>query len=377
MGRFELTCGVQRTALRVVIYGPEGIGKSTLAAEFPDPVFIDVEGGTNQLPVARLPRPTSWAMLGQEVEAVLAGDVPCSTVVLDTADAAEALCTRDVLATAGKAGIEDFGYGRGYTYLAEAFGKLLDRLSDVVEAGANVVVVSHAQMRKFERPDESGAYDRFELRLSRKVAPMVKEWADMVLFCDYKTYVTVDENGKAKASGGKRVIRTTHAPQWDAKNRFGLKDELPLEYESIASVVPDLRSAAPAEGPAPATHAAVGVPPASEGMQEVDRRIASMEADVAKVAKEPAPSPRAAPGDPSDAYPARLRPLVDLMRKDKVTDAELRRVVGQSGNFPESCAVTDYEQGFVDFLVSQWPTMLKRVETNRARDFEKTVEVPF
>ncbi|MCI6844135.1 MAG: ATP-binding protein [Coriobacteriaceae bacterium] len=369
MGRYELECGTRKTALRIVVYGPEGIGKSTLAAEMPQPVWLDVEGGTNQLPVARLPRPTSWAMLMDEARAVRDGEVECSTLVVDTADAAEALCTRDLLGREGKSGIEDFGYGKGYTYLAEGFSRLLDALGEVVERGTNVVVVSHATMRKFERPDESGAFDRFELKLSKKVAPMLKEWADMVLFCDYKTYVTVGKDGKAKASGGSRVIRTTHNPCWDAKNRFGLPDELPMRLgelpPELAAVVPDMRAEAGTAAKAARPQPTAAPAPAPEETQAQDEHMASIERDMARLSLTPA---KAVEVDPRDSYPAGFRALVDLMRRDGVLDYELRRVVGRSGNFPETCAVSDYEQGFVDYLVSQWPTMLRRVEEERAKD---------
>lgn len=375
MGRYELECGTRKTALRIVVYGSEGIGKSTLAAEMPQPVWLDVEGGTNQLPVARLPRPTSWAMLMDETRAVRDGEVECSTLVVDTADAAEVLCTRDLLGREGKSGIEDFGYGKGYTYLAESFSRLLDMLGEVVERGANVVVVSHATMRKFERPDESGAFDRFELKLSKKVAPMVKEWADMVLFCDYKTYVTVGKDGKAKASGGQRVIRTAHHPCWDAKNRLGLPDEIPMRLgelpPELAGVVPDMRAGdaetKPATQPAPAPAPKPG--PATDA---TDGHMESIERDMERLAQVATPkAPKEAQAfeaDPRDSYPASFRALTDLMRRDGVLDWELRRVVGRSGNFPESCAVPDYEQGFVNYLVSQWPTMLCRVEEERAAD---------
>lgn len=368
MAKYELECGTRRTALRIVVYGPEGIGKSTLAAEMPQPVWLDVEGGTNQLPVARMPRPTSWSMLTDEVRAVRDGEVPCSTLVVDTADAAEALCTRAVCAAHGWQGVEDAGYGKGYTYLAEEFGKLLDALGEVVDGGTNVVVVSHAIMRKFERPDESGAFDRFELKLSKKVAPMVKEWADMVIFCDYKTYVTVGKDGKAKASGGSRVIRTTHNPCWDAKNRFGLPDELPMRIgelpPELAAVVPDMRAGAGAADAAQPQPTATPEPE-PEAKQTQDEHMASIERDMARLARTTA---KAVEVDPRDSYPTGFRALVDLMRRDGVLDYELRRVVGKSGNFPETCAVADYEQGFVDYLVSQWPTMLRRVEEERAKD---------
>ena len=351
---YEMVCGIQEKALRVVVYGPEGIGKSTLAAEFPSPVFIDVEGGTNQLPVARFPRPTSWAMLLDMVQVVQRGEVECSTLVIDTADAAEALCTQATCAEAGKEGIEDFGYGKGYTYLAENFSKLLAALNHVVDAGVNVVVLSHATMRKFERPDETGAYDRFELKLSKKVAPMVKEWADMVLFCDYKTYVVVDSSGKAKAQGGKRIIRTTHAPQWDAKNRFGLPDELDMELgklpDELAKAIPDMRIKKP-------------------NRKATKKRQKATQSDQEATQKPAGDNDGQTPYERPD-YPENLSQLADLMEVDHVTDEELRHAVGQTGNFPESCKVTDYEQGYVDFLVSQWAPMLNRIKANR-------VEVPF
>lgn len=209
----------------MVLYGPEGIGKSTFAAKFPSPVFIDTEGGTKKLNVNRLPQPTSWAMLMDEANEVRLGHIPCGTLVIDTADWAERLCIRAVCDRANVKGIEDFGYGKGYTYLKEEFGKLLDLLEDVLHAGHNVVMTAHAQLSKFEQPDEMGQYDRWTMKTSKQVAPLIREWCDMLLFANYKTIVVKDgdgKNAKNKAQGGRRVMYTTHHPCWDAKNRDGL-----------------------------------------------------------------------------------------------------------------------------------------------------------
>ena len=67
MSKYAVTAGIQTSPVKTVLYGPEGIGKSTFASHFPDPVFIDTEGGTKRLNVKRLPQPTSWAMLLDEV----------------------------------------------------------------------------------------------------------------------------------------------------------------------------------------------------------------------------------------------------------------------------------------------------------------------
>lgn len=156
----QIIRGKQKTALKVVVYGPEGIGKSTFAAQFPNPLFIDTEGGTKHMDVARTPKPTSWVMLLGLVKECIADPSLCGTLIIDTMDWAELLCSRYVCDKAQKKSIEEFGYGKGYTYLMEEFGSLLNTLNELVERGVNVVVTAHAKMRKFEQPDELGAYDR-------------------------------------------------------------------------------------------------------------------------------------------------------------------------------------------------------------------------
>ena len=176
MSKYAVTSGIQTAPVKTVLYGPEGIGKSTFASHFPSPVFIDTEGGTKRLNVARLPQPTSWAMLLDEVAEVRKGNVPCSTLVIDTADWAERLCIQAVCARAKVNGIEDFGYGKGYTYVKEEFSKLLDALEEVLNAGHNVVVLAHAAITKFEQPDAVGNYDRWGMKTSKQVAPLLQEW---------------------------------------------------------------------------------------------------------------------------------------------------------------------------------------------------------
>ena len=229
-----ITKGKVETAKKVVIYGPEGIGKSTLASQFPDAVFIDTEGSTKELDVRRYPAPRDWNDIITAVEDC-AAEAPCKTLVIDTADWAEQLCIDDVCRKNNVKGIESFGYGKGYVYVTEAFQALLKSCDKCIEAGINIVFTAHAAMRKFEQPDEMGAYDRWEMKLTKKTAPLLKEWADMVLFCNYKTDVITDQNTKSKkATGGRRVMYASHHPCWDAKNRYGLADSMPMSFDQIA-----------------------------------------------------------------------------------------------------------------------------------------------
>ena len=237
----QITRGKRARAQKVVIYGTEGIGKSSLAAQFPEPLFIDTEGSTDNMDVARLDKPTSWVMLNNQIAFIKANPTVCKTLVIDTIDWAESLCVDNLCAMHGKKGIEDFGYGNGYVYAKEEMGRFLNKLQDLIELGINVVLTAHAQIRKFELPDEMGAYDKYELKLGKKTssqtAPLVKEWADMVLFCNYKTFLITQEGStKKKAQGSQRVMYTEHAAAWDAKNRHGLPGELPLDFSGIAHI---------------------------------------------------------------------------------------------------------------------------------------------
>ena len=232
----QVTKGKVETAKKVVIYGPEGIGKSTLASNFPNPVFIDTEGSTKALDVARYPEVKNWMDIKAFVEDTI-NTRQFSTIVIDTADWAERFCIRAVCEKQKVTGIEDIPYGKGYTYVMEEFASLLDLCNKAIAAGINVIFTAHAQMRKFEQPDEMGSYDRWEMKLSKKSAPLLKEWADMVLFCNYKTQVMTDSKTQSKkAFGGKRVMYASHHPCWDAKNRYNLPDQMDMEFAQIASL---------------------------------------------------------------------------------------------------------------------------------------------
>lgn len=230
----NISTGIIPRAQKVVIYGSEGVGKTTLAASFPNPLVIDTEGGTSHMDVRRIEKPQSWEELIAIVSEVAATPNICKTLVIDTADWAEQLAVAHICTKYKQNSIESFGYGKGYTYLSEEFARLFAALDKCIAAGIHAVVTAHAKMRKFELPDEMGAYDRWEMKLSKQVAPLLKEWCDILLFLNYQTFVVTTENKSQKAQGGKRVMYTSHHPCWDAKNRHSLPEMLDLDYKTIA-----------------------------------------------------------------------------------------------------------------------------------------------
>lgn len=401
--------GKQLGAKKVCIYGPEGIGKSTFAAQFPNPLFIDTEGSTKEMDVARFEKPNSWQMIFEQIRYIKAHPTICGTLVIDTIDWAEMLCIEFICANYHKDGLESFGYGTGYVYVREAFGKLLNRLEELIERNIHVVLTAHAQIRKFEQPDELGAYDRYELKLGKKTgsqtSPLVKEWADMVLFANYKTQsVAVDKKGqKHKAQGGRRVMYTAHHPCWDAKNRHNLAEELPFEYGAIAHCITDFGNSlqqAPEPAPVPAKQIEPQAPAPAASQEPAGQMQMPMEPAVQPqpsppiIQEQPAPAaeqkasppeqkqpepvqkpphtehPEPIPKQPEDPEVPKaerikgslaldereeaLKQLFDLMERTGVDRSLLQRAVGMRGFYTDDTPIEHYTTEFLKWLPTQW-----------------------
>jgi GTPase SAR1 family protein len=353
----ELFRGKRSRAIKCLLYGPEGIGKSTFSSKFPNPVFIDTEGGTDYMEVSRTPKPSSWTMIMEQVKYFINHHAELGTLVIDTVDWAEKMCIEHVCASKQVKGIEDFGYGRGYIYLAEEFGRLLNLLDELMNKGVHILLVAHASMRKFEQPDELGSYDRWELKLGKKTAPLVKEWVDTILLANYKTLViNVDgqgaQKGKNKAQGGKRIMYTSHHPCWDAKNRWDLPEELPFEFAAIAHCIPtDIKAAAP-------------------------EQITKTEAEIKKVFNateisddaQPQPKELSKPeiSSANQALVGAISKLEDLMKLNDVSVEEIQKAVSQKGYYPTDTPISNYDSEFIDgVLICAWDQVFGMIKNNR------------
>lgn len=367
----KITKGKRARAQKVVIYGTEGIGKSSLASKFPEPLFIDTEGSTDNMDVARLDKPTSWIMLNNQIAFIKANPTVCKTLVIDTIDWAESLCVDNLCAMHGKKGIEDFGYGNGYVYAKEEMGRFLNKLQDLIEIGINVVLTAHAQIRKFELPDEMGSYDKYELKLGKKTssqtAPLVKEWADLLLFCNYKTYlISQEKSTKKKAQGNQRVMYTEHNPAWDAKNRHGLPSELPLDYNSIAHIFKteekeEVKKTVQTEFKDEKKEQLQFEQPKYNGDLEAPKIEKTQEEKImdnfGDIVKEVENTPVENLVDPFIAKPEYIpQPLWDLMQQDNITEEDIQLVTESKGYFPKGTPMSVYnEQGYLTgYIIPKW-----------------------
>jgi hypothetical protein len=355
--------GRRGRAQKVMIYAPEGFGKSTLASLFPNPLFLDIEDSTSQLDVIRLTRedlPTLKEFQSALDEVIKTRSF--ATVVIDTFDWLEQMILAAVIAEASNPkihGIEDFGYGKGYTYLAEKTTLVLAQFDRVIQAGVNVVLLAHSKVSKFEPPDGAGPFDRYELKLSKHVGPLVKEWADMLLFGNWRLQVREkdkDERGEQyKTVGGKeRLMYCTRTAPLDAKNRHGMSD---VEKWDIGVIEKAFRSvnapwgnapvaAAPAPSEKPATTNGGGGAAAESQAGETPQSPNSG----AAAAVTPAPVQ-----DP-DGIPGVLNPV----------DPELVRICE-----PHAAVITEYLRGQGRLAADQdWrsidPVYAKRILKNPA-----------
>ncbi len=240
----QIHFGRRHSPPRLLIYGTEGIGKSTTAAAAPAPIFIPTEDGLDQIDCASFPLATSLADVTATMQALINESHDYQTVVIDSADWLERLVWDELCQQYGVSGIEkvDGGYARGYTHALTHWRTLLADLNTLrTQRGMCVILLAHAKVEKFEDP-EHAAYDRYSPRLHKHVTALLTEWSDAVLFATRKIITKTEDGGFGRnrtiaaalgRDGGERILRTVGSPACVAKNRFGLPVELPLSWLAL------------------------------------------------------------------------------------------------------------------------------------------------
>ncbi len=249
-GRMSLTkviSGRIAKPMRVLLYGIEGVGKSTFAAGAPSPIFLGAEDGTSELDVQRFPQPQHWTDVMEAVAELTTAEHAYKTLVIDTIDWLEPLCWAEVCRTCPLPGkragvkarsIEDYGFGAGYTEATGVWRQLIAALERLrAERQMDIVLLGHSWIRPFKNPTGSD-YDRWETRLHKTAAGIWREWCDAVLFAAHDVSTYEDDRKRTKGiSKGARILYTRHDAAWDAKNRYDLPASLPLDYGAFAEAV--------------------------------------------------------------------------------------------------------------------------------------------
>ena len=232
-----VTVGREAQPPRIMVYGSEGVGKSTFAANAPKTVFIQTEDGLSEIDCSKLPLCTSFDEVVRQLTAIRDEEHEFGTLALDSLDWLERLIWDRVCQDYGVKCIEkaDGGYGKGYTHALTYWRQVVSLLGEIrAKRKMAIVLLAHAKVERFEDP-EHPAYDRYTPRLHKAACSLVCEWVDAVLFAAKRMRID-SATGRAApvgADGGERVLRSNGSPACIAKNRFGLPSEFPLSWPAF------------------------------------------------------------------------------------------------------------------------------------------------
>lgn len=231
--------GRLQSPLRVLLYGVEGVGKSTFAASAPDPIFLCSDAGTAHLDIARLPEPGSWAEVLDGVRLLQRESHEYKTLVLDPVNWCEGLLHAHLCAKNSWSSIEDPGFGKGYTAALESWRELVVELERLWSTrGMHIVLLAHSTVKLFKNP-EGDDFERYQIAMHEKAAGVLKQWCDVVLFAKHEAFAKRDSQTKRVrgVSTGARVVHTQWSAAFDAKNRHNLPEELPLSWRAFTEAV--------------------------------------------------------------------------------------------------------------------------------------------
>jgi len=222
-----------------MLYGVEGIGKTTFASQAPNPIFICTEDGLGSLQVDHFPLATQASDVLDAISALVSENHTFGSVVLDSVDWLDNLIWQDVEA---KHDAKDLAYGKGAMIVADRWREVLAGLNALRnDKGMVVILLAHCQIKRFDSP-EVEPYDRYQPKLQERSNAILREWVDAVLFANYKTIVRKDDLGFNKTnnrgiSTGERLLFTSEKPAYMAKNRYSLPESLPMSWDAFAQAI--------------------------------------------------------------------------------------------------------------------------------------------
>lgn len=251
----QVTQGRPRPRIRDLVYGEPGVGKSTLAASAPAPIFLPAEDGAVHLDVARLPQPRVWTDVRVAVRALTEEPHEYQTLVVDTLDEVERFVADETVKTyrdeKGRSydAIAKIPYGKGWEAAIDLCWRPLladlERLQQ--KRGMGILFIAHAVLGRGGNA-EGADYDLWRPRLqdAAKVSTtgLITGWCDNVLFATWERFTAGEERAKL-TSTGRRLLRTQADGPWVAKNRLSLPAVLNLDWAELAAA----RGGAPAAPP--------------------------------------------------------------------------------------------------------------------------------
>lgn len=236
----SITSGSRTMPPRIYLFGPHGVGKTTWACSAPSPIVIQTEDGLGMLETPAFPLATSTAEVFSALETLYNENHAFKTVILDSADWLDYLIGKEIRATNSE---KDLAYGKDMLLIAEQWRLIIDWFNALrASKGMMIILVGHCEVKRYDPPD-SDSWERFQPKLINRASALVQEWADAVLFANFKTFVkaeavTQKKTIKKAISSGERLIHTGEKPAYIAKNRYSLPETLPLDWSAFIQAMP-------------------------------------------------------------------------------------------------------------------------------------------
>lgn len=251
---FDLSTLKSTTAVhppRVLIYGPPGLGKTTLASEFTAPVIMNLEGGVPMdVHIQTLGDPedlVDWTAVIARLTALYTQEHPFKTLITDSLDRLETLAQRHVCRENKWASIEDAGFGKGYVLASELIRNYLEGCNALrVKRGMNIIYIAHSTVSRFDDP-QAAPYSKYDIRLHKHVNAMFEDDVDAIFFVNQDISVQSEDVGFGKTTkraegGGFRWIYAEARPAFNAKNRYGIPARLKYDkgkgYDALKPYFP-------------------------------------------------------------------------------------------------------------------------------------------
>ena len=239
----SIRSGASIKAARIMAYGVHGIGKTSLAAGAPNPIFLQTEDGLGLIDAPSFGLLRSFDEVMDAIGVLYTEDHDYKTVVVDSLDWMEPLVWVQVSKDNGWKDIETPGYGKGYVAALDAWRAFLDGLNALRdEKGMTVIMIAHSEIKRFDSPEHE-PFDRYQPKLHSRASALIQEHADCVLFANWRVSTVKTDAGFNKkvtrgVGGGDRLLHTTERPAFLAKNRYAMPDSIPLEWDAIAAHIP-------------------------------------------------------------------------------------------------------------------------------------------
>lgn len=217
---------------RILIHADHGLGKSSLAAEAPDPIFINIEDGLDEIDTNALPKPETFDDVLEQLTWVYTGEHDFKTLAIDSLDWLETLVNKHVCKEGGKESISDFGFGAGFEAAHTQFNRVVRALTSIRnERNMAIILLCHSSIKEYKNPMGDN-YDTYKLKLRDKNAELFQEFVTLIGYLHFKVYVKKEDKGfseQTKAIGGsERVLSCSPNAAYTAKNRYNITSDIEI-----------------------------------------------------------------------------------------------------------------------------------------------------